>query len=69
MANIKLNAHKWITLCLICAFLFTEIKAIIAANGPVTQSSTYGFPYSNIVDNNFSNFAHTSCFDVGWMNV
>ena len=46
--------------------------ANIASGVNVTKSSSYSgdmFPSSNLVDNNLTNFAHTSCNDVPWMSV
>lgn len=43
----------------------------VAKGKTVTQSSTYAspFPVVNLVDEVFTNFAHTSCNEAGWMTV
>jgi Extracellular link domain len=45
---------------------------IITPNTVVTKNSGYQgdmFPNSNFVDGNLSNFVHTSCYDIPWIEV
>jgi len=77
----KANTGRYVTLgapkvqCLNIAevqVFSTDGKTNIALNKPVTQSSMYGaqdFPTKNLVDGNLNNFAHTSCYDQGWMQI
>ena len=53
--------------------VFDDTGTNVAAGKKVIMSSGYNgndmFPGGNLVDNNINNFAHTSCYDRGWMRV